>query len=76
MHDAIFPKELPELCIRLGTTQKSDVVLDPFLGSGTTILAASHVGRRSVGYEINSKYARVIKKKLFGVQKLQIIGED
>ena len=41
-----------------------DIVLDPFLGSGTTCLAANNLGRNSVGYEINEDYLPVIKEKL------------
>lgn len=41
-----------------------DTVLDPFLGSGTTSLAARNLGRNSVGYEISSKFLPVIKNKL------------
>ena len=73
MHDAIFPKELPELCIKLGSKDRDDLVLDPFLGSGTTILAADSVGRHSIGYEVNRSFERIIRKKLSQVKGLQII---
>jgi site-specific DNA-methyltransferase (adenine-specific) len=75
LHDAIFPKELPELCIKLASTKNSDMVLDPFLGSGTTISAAHDLGRRSVGYEINPAYERIIRRKLASVDDLKIIHE-
>ena len=73
LHDAIFPKELPELCIKLGSRRRSDLILDPFLGSGTSILAASSLGRRCVGYEINPSYEVIIKKKLAAVKGLKIL---
>ena len=73
MHDAIFPRQLPELCIKLASNRKSDIILDPFLGSGTTTLAALGTGRRSIGYEINSSYEKIIRKKLSGVKELKII---
>jgi site-specific DNA-methyltransferase (adenine-specific) len=73
LHDAIFPKQLPELCIRLASSSTSDLVLDPFLGSGTTILAASELGRRSRGYEINRSYEGIIRKKLRDVEGLRVI---
>lgn len=76
LHDAIFPRELPELCIKLGTTGNSDLVLDPFLGSGTTIQAASPLGKRSIGYEVNPKYERIIRKKLAGVSGLRIVRQN
>jgi site-specific DNA-methyltransferase (adenine-specific) len=75
LHDAIFPKMLPEMCIKLASSKKSDQILDPFLGSGTTILAANDQGRRSIGYEINPSYEKIIKEKLDGVSGLRIIHE-
>jgi site-specific DNA-methyltransferase (adenine-specific) len=75
LHDAIFPRELPELCIKLASSKKSDLVLDPFLGSGTTILAANDFGRRSVGYEVNPAYERIIRRKLAGIPRLKVIRD-
>lgn len=72
MHDAIFPKELPELCIKLASSNPEDVVLDPFLGSGTTILAAAETGRSSIGYEIEPAYEKIIRKKLNQIKGLEI----
>jgi len=62
-HLAMFPQELPRRLIRMFSFV-SDVILDPFLGSGTTSLAARNLGRHSVGYEINADYLPVIKNKL------------
>ena len=76
LHDAIFPKQLPEMCIKLASAKKSDLVLDPFLGSGTTILAADELGRRSIGYEVNPSYERIIRKKLVPVESLKIVQGD
>jgi site-specific DNA-methyltransferase (adenine-specific) len=73
LHDAIFPKMLPEMCIQLASSKKSDKILDPFLGSGTTILAASELGRPSIGYEANPSYEKIIEKKLGGIPGLRII---
>lgn len=61
-HPAMFPEELPEGLVRL-YTYKGETVLDPFLGSGTTIKVAKALGRRSVGYEINPAYLPTIRKK-------------
>jgi len=74
LHDAVFPKMLPELCIQLGSSRKNDLILDPFLGSGTTILAADELGRRSIGYEINPEYERIIMTKLRDVKQLKILA--
>ncbi len=54
-HSAVFPKELPAWFIKL-FTQPGDVVLDPFLGSGTTCVAAAELGRQSIGIEILEEY--------------------
>ena len=54
-HPAPFPEELPRRLIKL-YSYPSDLILDPFLGSGTTCVAASRLGRRSVGVEINPHF--------------------
>ncbi len=58
-HFATFPIELPSRCIRIGS-RPGDVVLDPFMGSGTTAEAAESLGRRWVGYELNPEYLALI----------------
>lgn len=62
-HIAMFPEELPKRLIKM-FSYVGDTVLDPFLGSGTTSLAARNAGRNSVGYEINKDFLSIIKKKL------------
>ncbi len=62
-HLAMFPEELPKRLIKMFSFV-GDIVLDPFLGSGTTCLSASNLGRNSVGYEINEHFLPVIKEKL------------
>jgi DNA modification methylase len=54
-HSATFPTALPEWFIRL-FTQSGDVVLDPFMGSGTTGVAAKEMGRTFIGIDINQEY--------------------
>jgi len=54
-HSAVFPKELPSWFIKL-FTKTGDVVLDPFLGSGTTSIAAFQLDRNSIGIEIQEEY--------------------
>jgi len=58
-HFATFPRKIPSLCIRAGS-RSGDVVLDPFLGSGTTAEVAESLGRQWVGYEINPAYCALI----------------
>ena len=62
-HLAMFPEELPKRLIKM-FTYVQDIVLDPFLGSGTTMLAARNLNRNSVGYEVNEDFLTVIKDKL------------
>jgi DNA modification methylase len=62
-HLAMFPVELPRRLIKMFSFV-GDTVLDPFLGSGTTSLAARQLSRHSVGYEINKEFLPVIRRKL------------
>jgi modification methylase len=54
-HPAPYPVEIPRRCIRLNSLW-GDLVLDPFMGGGTTAIACSETGRNFVGYEIHKKY--------------------
>lgn len=62
-HIAMFPEELPKRLIRMFAF-KGETVLDPFVGSGTTSLAARNLERNSVGYEINPEFIEIAKRKL------------
>jgi DNA modification methylase len=62
-HSATFPVGLPEWFIRL-FTQEGDIVLDPFMGSGTTAVAASQLGRHYIGIEKESEYCGVAAKRI------------
>ncbi|MCW5205631.1 hypothetical protein VU08_01690 [Desulfobulbus sp. F5] len=62
-HLAMFPEELPARLIKMFSFV-DETVLDPFLGSGTTSLAAKKLMRNSVGYEINNEFIEIIKQKL------------
>jgi len=62
-HVAPFPYELPYRLIK-AYTYIGETVLDPFCGSGTSLLAAKNLGRNAVGYEINTNFAKSIKNKL------------
>jgi site-specific DNA-methyltransferase (adenine-specific) len=64
-HLAMFPEELPHRLIRMFSFPQ-ETVLDPFMGSGTTALAAKKSGRNSVGYEINPDFIPLIKAKIGG----------
>ena len=62
-HSATFPVELPAWFIRL-LTQEGDVVLDPFMGSGTTAVAAVRSGRHFIGIEANDEYHNVAEERI------------
>ena len=62
-HLAMFPEELPARLIKMFSFP-NETVLDPFMGSGTTALAAKKLNRNSVGYEINADFLPIIKEKI------------
>jgi len=62
-HFAVFPQDLIEPCILAGAPV-GGVVLDPFIGSGTTAQVAQHLGRKYLGCELNPAYAELQKKRL------------
>lgn len=62
-HPAAFPEELPEWFIKL-FTKEGDTVLDPFMGSGTTIFVAKRMGRNAVGIEIVPEYLEMVREKI------------
>ena len=62
-HPAPFPVELPRRVIQI-YTQPGDVVLDPFMGSGSTAIAAKLTGRHYVGYELSAEYCALAEKRL------------
>ena len=61
-HFAVFPEKIPEMCIKAGT-KEGDVVLDPFMGSGTTANVAKRLSRKWIGIELNEDYAQLINNK-------------
>ena len=62
-HEAPFPRELPRRCIHLFSF-KDDAVLDPFAGSGTTLIEAINNGRRAHGIELSAEYYRLTKRRI------------
>jgi len=65
-HFAVFPEELVKNCI-LASTKEQDIVLDPFMGSGTTACVAKKNGRNYLGIELVSKYIKIAEKQLDGI---------
>lgn len=66
-HSAAFPQELPLWFIKL-FTKEHDIVLDPFMGSGTTLEVASRMRRNSIGIDIVPEYYEMVKNKLAPVE--------
>ena len=62
-HPAPFPEKLVENCLLL-TTEENDLILDPFMGSGTTGIVANKHNRNFIGIEIDLKYLDITKKRL------------
>lgn len=62
-HPAPFPEELPNRLIQLYSF-KGDIILDPFIGSGTTAVSAIKAERKFVGYDINPNYIKLAQKRL------------
>ena len=62
-HPAPFPEELPFRLIQLFSFT-NDIVLDPFIGSGTTAVVAMKTNRNYIGYEIDSEYIKLAENRL------------
>jgi DNA modification methylase len=67
-HPAPFPVELPERLIRL-YTYTNDLVIDPFMGSGSTLVAAAKLGRRYAGFDLDPDYVEIAKERVSRVQR-------
>lgn len=80
-HSAAFPEELPSWFIKL-FTKENDVVMDPFMGSGTTMFAAQELRRNAIGIEILEEYYEMVKQaiesvpmQLYLLDKEEVYGE-
>lgn len=71
-HGACFPLELPAKCISWWSAT-GDAILDPFAGSGTTLVAAKQLGRKYIGIEISREYCEIAKQRL-AQEELELKG--
>ena len=62
-HFATFPPDLIKPCILAGS-QVNDIILDPFMGSGTTAMVAKELGRYYIGCELHEEYGKLIKNRI------------
>ena len=62
-HFAVYPPELIEPCI-LASSQQNDIILDPFMGSGTTAMVAKSLGRYYIGCELHEDYGKLIQNRI------------
>lgn len=69
-HSAVFPIELPLLCLE-HFSKEGDLILDPFMGSGTTAIACIKTKRNYIGFEINQEYINISNKRIEEHSKLQ-----
>tara|TARA_B100001989_G_scaffold49297_2_gene31727 strand:- start:402 stop:1247 length:846 start_codon:yes stop_codon:yes gene_type:complete len=62
-HFAVFPPDLIEPCIKAGS-ERGDIILDPFMGSGTTAMVSKELGRDYIGCELHEEYGKLIQDRL------------
>jgi DNA modification methylase len=81
VHPAVFPIALPAHFIKT-LTHKGELVLDPFIGIGTTLIAAQDLGRNAVGFDLKKEYVEISKKRLAqkrivddGTQQIAILDD-
>lgn len=72
-HPAPFPEELPTRLIRLFAHAKDAVICDPFMGKGTTILAAMKEGKNAIGFEIDPPFFAYAQKRIEEAQKQMVL---
>lgn len=63
-HPATFPVKLAEMCLKVHGAKEGSVVLDPFVGLGTTCVAAARVGASSIGFDLDEAYLAFAKTRL------------
>lgn len=63
-HPAMFPKELPRRLMEIFLTKDKKNVLDPFMGVGSTLLAARELGKHGIGFEISEQYAKIASERI------------
>ena len=75
-HPATFPIALPEMCVKLHGVKKVKLVLDPFIGIGSTAIACLKLGKECVGFDIDESYLQVAADRLTEISTRQSTVED
>ncbi len=75
-HPAVFPVALAEMCIRLSGVPKGSLIVDPFTGSGTTLVACDRLGMRGVGFDIDPLYVAQANARLRGMVPFVDVAGD
>lgn len=70
-HPAPFPLKMASRCIRL-LSYEGDTILDPFVGSGTTLVSAKENNRNAIGIEISPEYFKIAKKRIANTQEMML----
>jgi len=63
-HPAMFPTQLTSRLIQIHTKNKGEIVLDPFLGSGSTVVSAYKLGRKGIGFELSKEYIELSESRI------------
>ena len=74
-HFAVYPPDLIEPCIKAGS-EKGDIVLDPFMGSGTTAMVAKSLGRDYIGCELHEDYGNLIQKRVKEYHPVEEVSQE
>jgi len=74
-HFAVYPPELIEPCIKAGS-EEGDIVLDPFIGSGTTAMVAKALGRDYIGCELHEDYGNLIEQRIGEYEPLKKLSQE
>jgi len=74
-HFAVYPPELIEPCILAGS-EKGDIILDPFMGSGTTAAVAKSLGRNYIGCELHEDYGNLIQKRVDEYKPVSEVAQE
>jgi site-specific DNA-methyltransferase (adenine-specific) len=74
-HPAIFPVALPRMCIQFSGIPQGSLVLDPFVGIGTTLVACEQLGMNGTGFDIDSKYVEISNRRVLNLKSKNITND-